>query len=911
MASVASKIEMELNGVGAGWTAIDDVVRAVPISAKYGIQGNTPRDRVASPGPMTFALDNSTNNSGRKLGYYSPGHADCRIGFGVGIGVRLVLTIPGDPPYYKWRGTVKKIRPLSGRYAERRTVVVCLDWMDEAATTLIRSLPIQLNKRSDQIFTTLIDGTGVEGEWEGIRRQPGATLVSEGLHSFPYVFDSLRDETAFVLREFQRVALSELGVIYIKGDAVQGETLVYENGQERGKKTVNAVVLDSTREIVAHESQENVLNDVTATVHPRRVDENAVVLFNLEEKPEIQSWQSINFDALYRDPELLATRTAGFDIIQPVPTTDYTFNTEQDGTGQDRTAQLTIKVVPGGNSARVVISNNIYIGGGGGGYRRGFIPSGYLTKFHLRGKGLYAYDAVLSRMQDLPSQYEHGQNSFSLDMPYQSVPAMAQRAASFIVHQNAAPYTRVDSIRFIANRSDALMAQAVAREVGDRVGITEEVTGVTSELVDVIMPLLSPIGDTFMGPTPGQSLFGTHPLAHPNGRYVYLPCGAGAAAPSHLAVIDIDDPENPVYSELIDAAFGNIQECAIEGDWLYICDGDNSKIHIIDISTPGSPVYDSAFTHVNVDDPDQIASKRGWLFVSDDGGAVKGVHVLDISTPDAPVLDNTWIGTDWPRWLRLSRGGNILAVLRPEVPYTLFLLDVSDPTSPSTLATITADYPGQLDRLLCVEFSAGDGWLYVITTNGDTSQSTISVLDIRVPASPVWVNQNAASLIEFDDEDDAVSINDLMLQPEDKTLYAMGTSIDEPAVGLSTRGAAFKVVNHTNVFRFVDYPCSGLEKLGNQAYALVRVPPYPSTYGVGMVSNGSGVLGAQVFKLRHTFRQSVSHFINSIELTIDAEGVMTCSWQLAPSLAEQVWVLGVAGFTELGITTRLAWGEVI
>lgn len=81
---------LELSGYLNGWTEVtDDVVGAV--RASRGIFGTTLADRTARTGIMTFDLDNSEINSAKKLGYYSPGHANVRTGFKNNIGVQLRL----------------------------------------------------------------------------------------------------------------------------------------------------------------------------------------------------------------------------------------------------------------------------------------------------------------------------------------------------------------------------------------------------------------------------------------------------------------------------------------------------------------------------------------------------------------------------------------------------------------------------------------------------------------------------------------------------------------------------------------------------------------------------------------------------------------------------------------------------
>ena len=94
----AITVEVELDGVDAGWTDISDDVLP-PVHGTYGILGNGPTDRVAGTGTMTFTLNNSVSNSGGLAGYYSPGHTNCLSGFEAGIGVRLGVTYDGKTRY--------------------------------------------------------------------------------------------------------------------------------------------------------------------------------------------------------------------------------------------------------------------------------------------------------------------------------------------------------------------------------------------------------------------------------------------------------------------------------------------------------------------------------------------------------------------------------------------------------------------------------------------------------------------------------------------------------------------------------------------------------------------------------------------------------------------------------------------
>ena len=66
-----------------------------------GILGSNPTDRVAAPGAIEFELNNSTSNSGAKLGYYSPDHANVRTGWALKAPVRVKCVSGGNTKYWR------------------------------------------------------------------------------------------------------------------------------------------------------------------------------------------------------------------------------------------------------------------------------------------------------------------------------------------------------------------------------------------------------------------------------------------------------------------------------------------------------------------------------------------------------------------------------------------------------------------------------------------------------------------------------------------------------------------------------------------------------------------------------------------------------------------------------------------
>jgi hypothetical protein len=191
------------------------------------------------------------------------------------------------------------------------------------------------------------------------------------------------------------------------------------------------------------------------------------VIFRLDDDPFIPRNTSIVLKCPYRDPDQRQSRIGAMSQLDPEPTTDYLFNSEKDGSGTNLTAQITITHVPGGNAADVTVFN---VG-----------PSdGYLTFFQLRGLGVFDDLPIVLEAENEASQLELGENTLRYNMPYQSDPTIARNAAFYLLDQHSHEETIAQIVGFIASGSDEFMRQAIAREISDRIDISDSVTGVSA-----------------------------------------------------------------------------------------------------------------------------------------------------------------------------------------------------------------------------------------------------------------------------------------------------------------------------------------------------------------------------------------------------------------------------------------------
>jgi hypothetical protein len=461
MAVFPSSIRIEARlGNGLVWTELPDVLIKSPISISRGNEGSTQKDRVAQTGSMTFRLNNAEDNSEGLLGLYSPNNMNRLEGWGVGIPIRCVITYSGTD-YVQFVGVVEAIEPTSGKFKDRQVSVSCTDWMEEAARSKIRGLPLQIGERSSRVFEVVANG---------VERQPvGGYDIKPGADVFPYALDSALEGEVNAMSEFQRIAQSELGRIYVSREG----TVVYEGRHYRPNlQTLFGTLTDADIDgVEAGRGREDVINHAEIQVFPRRVDATpTTVLSELAGTKKIERNTDVEVNVLLRDPESRATRVGGRDMVQPVPTTDYLFNSLEDGTGTDLTGQLTVVVDFSANGGNATITNN-------------GPQDGYLIKFQTRGRGVYDYETVQVKSDSQASKDKYGEAGFSLDMPYQANFGIAQDAADFVVQQAKELLTQIRAVRFYANNEDRLMIAALTGEISNKISLVETVIGAESFLL--------------------------------------------------------------------------------------------------------------------------------------------------------------------------------------------------------------------------------------------------------------------------------------------------------------------------------------------------------------------------------------------------------------------------------------------
>ena len=299
----------------AEWVLLDDVQ---PINGQWGISSNKPMDRLADIGTLTLALNNKT-------GLYSPDGPSALVGWKKGVPFKMVITFNGVE-YIRFRGAVSEIK-IKPTLKDPKAYITVLDWLDYAARYPIPNPVLLENASTDEAITEIVSNMPIA---------PQAVRYDVGTSIYPTVFDSVKDFTTGYA-EFGKLALSELGYVYLRKEQANGEVLVFEaNGARNGLRpltgittatldgyllmengsyllteagdkiilgTVTATTLDNS--VMSYDASygENLINRVVASAYPKRIDTTAVNVYALEKPLYIAAGETKTFKAKYSNPQ--------------------------------------------------------------------------------------------------------------------------------------------------------------------------------------------------------------------------------------------------------------------------------------------------------------------------------------------------------------------------------------------------------------------------------------------------------------------------------------------------------------------------------------------------------------------------------------------------------------------------------
>lgn len=437
-----------------------DVVISKPFRTSQGINGVDPTSLVASPGRFEFNLNNTAYNSASLAGYYSPDHSNKRDGFEQGAVVRVKRVYSTDTGYH-WRGRIYDIEPNPSPY-QAYTRVVAYDWMMEAQEQKFKAITTATDQRGDQVITTVLDILPNS-------KKPEANNLDTGKSTYPYVFDSERDEKTSVMTVLQKVAQSELGRVYVNHQDGDGENLVFENRHHAIDETT--VQYDFDDDVVSVDTAypfSLIKTKIICRAFPREVDTGDVILGQIQNAFLVPSGETRTVKLQFRDPNT-GDRIAAASLTTLVSGTDYIANTDADGGGADQTANFTVTVnTQSSNTVTLDVTNSG--------------TAAYVTTLQQKGKGIYLYDPATYESEANGTVIaERGENALNFDLPYEDDYNQAVSFADYLVSVWKDPICQITALTYYPEESASLASAFMDIDIGHRITVSFTQLGIDQD----------------------------------------------------------------------------------------------------------------------------------------------------------------------------------------------------------------------------------------------------------------------------------------------------------------------------------------------------------------------------------------------------------------------------------------------
>ena len=278
--------------------------------------------------------------------------------------------------------------------------------------------------------------------------KPGETIPRSfdgGLDTYAYAWwlDEEALDAAF------DVVRSAVGLLYERADGY----LIYENRNHRTAHTVAWTCDNAMSGLELDYDTKCIINRATTLATNREGDDDLWEVYSLPEIIYIDASETRRFVAVLTNPYT--------QLDTPIAYTDYEFNSQADGEGDDLTANLIItKEAPlKAQTCNIKIINTV-------------ATAGYLIAFGLQGRLLVATEMSRHKDEDTTSIDAHGLYLDEYDGGFISSIDKALTRSELIIDRYAEPTDHL-TITLKPGTSDKL-TQMLAREISDKIHIEED-----------------------------------------------------------------------------------------------------------------------------------------------------------------------------------------------------------------------------------------------------------------------------------------------------------------------------------------------------------------------------------------------------------------------------------------------------
>ena len=240
-----------------------------------------------------------------------------------------------------------------------------------------------------------------------------------------------------------------------------GDYMLYEDGSKMILNEAQDAAFDGTDIGVGDRALEvshydNAYMSARVSSRQKRIDASAVVLWAMESPLQIGQGQTLTgIRGRYRDPSGGASYINGKDFVTLVSGTDWAAYANDDATGTNYTANITVTANPGAAEVEFTL------------YNSGSLA--YVTTLQQRGYGIYDYDSL-----DIVIGEDTGKKRVEINLNYETDSNVGRRFAQSITRvYNGTP--TIQRMPLFANRDSYNLNAFMDLDIGSLVDVSETV----------------------------------------------------------------------------------------------------------------------------------------------------------------------------------------------------------------------------------------------------------------------------------------------------------------------------------------------------------------------------------------------------------------------------------------------------
>ena len=437
------------------------------ISADWQLGFAAPFDKMARDNTASFVVNNVNRD-------FSPEYASGAYYGNLTTGRAIKVTSTyASVTRTMWLGWIASIAPTSNSNGTRQSTINCSGWM-ERALRKESLIPIQLNKRADEIIAVILDESdilppSVIGVWILGNSLLGSNTILGAVSDYysadvgdsTFAFAGDWEANTSVHSAIMQTVDREAGRFFQKRD---GKLQFYRRLHFPTDVTSLVTLTDKNSEM-DYEFGADVANIVQVQYQPRSVGTVGDTVATLSTATAIGAASTLEIE--YRFTDGAGTAIGATALITPAATTDYTVFANDDGTGANLTANVTASITRTNATAATVQYTNT----GAAGY--------VMPTSKLRGTPLTKYELQTYTATDETSLLAYGKLGYTSN-GVQDTLTDATTLADYELSLFKDPVGRVNNVTF-AGWDTTLTATLLTYSIGTRITMHETQTGVNGD----------------------------------------------------------------------------------------------------------------------------------------------------------------------------------------------------------------------------------------------------------------------------------------------------------------------------------------------------------------------------------------------------------------------------------------------